>query len=186
MKLRSIIILFLIVLGPVSLFPANPNLKLPKEISEYYADYNFVNLFSSPGERYALIFQRDKIIMEDALKDKRLRRVLETLNRLKEHKIQVDPDISINRLKPKRSIMPNSIVDIVNVKGNDHNLSVLVIRHRINLKDQLKFIKDYYDIYEKKPPDTLPIESTFTGNEIHSWVKIRDVWKTRGLTISLL
>jgi hypothetical protein len=63
---------------------------LPVEIQDYYRDYNFVNAFSTPGERLVAMRRGDP-------EDQRLSRVAAAMRRLAESVDEIDPKIFADR-----------------------------------------------------------------------------------------
>ena len=168
--------------------------RLPAEIESFYRDFNFVSSFSTPKERSGLIYL-SKLPPKDRSEKplpKRLKKVQEIANQIKDKIWRVDLGMVASKLQPKNKILPAELVKIDNFRITKDGLFVRVTAYSIQPRVNLILVAQYesYSGDESKIPsvqERLELAKTVTPrSEIHHWVKMDGSWMLKEAKIVFL
>ena len=204
---RSVIVVFSLLLLLSTLGWASPNQtskndKLPSQISEYYKAYNFVNSFSSKSEREVLVSYLSRSSLPKEFKsNKRLEKIFTLMQTLKRDVTHIDPGIVFPR-KPsnQEEVLSEGLLEIVNVRRHDNEVSVEVDGHCIDSETNSKLIAQYdeYKGEEKRLPSeeqiiekartkcSLGKEGIHIGKAYDRWLFADGQWIKSEVEIELL
>ncbi|MEW6363189.1 MAG: hypothetical protein AB1714_00970 [Acidobacteriota bacterium] len=179
--MRRVMLLGMFVLSIVAVGSAEE--QIPKEIVQYYDDWNFVNYFSDRTEREILAVCENWEMVPELMKNARVQAVYLAMGRVEASTRTADSRTKTSKTPEDRPIISSAelMVPLGAVITSD-GLSVEVGITPVIAEQQYNFIhnsermKDPVDEYKKKVLNSHP-ERKSVRREIHRWTLAQGTWK---------
>lgn len=121
---------------------------LPRQIAEFYEDYNFVASFSTPAEREKIIDNFEREFLPEDIRSARFNQVFRMMKKLYSRMVRFDPEMVIHRgpRKPYIKYFFNSeLLETQNVERTDKKAVVEVLTYSVEPEFVNRFINQFND-----------------------------------------
>ena len=152
---------------------------IPRQITEFYEDYNFVASFSTPAERERLInfFARERL--PDDLSSERMNRIFRMMKELYSRMVRIDPEMVIPvgpRTQYIKYFFLPELLDLKKVDRSGKKAVVEVCAYSVEPEFVERFISEYEQGSGEEgeiPPEDerldLVKKSAWARAEFHIW-----------------